>query len=62
MGRNCETSDQRSTTYGEVVQAKPRLSICTLNRMFEALDPTGAICGPYGEGVGAGVCVGPWLL
>jgi len=31
-------------------------------RMCGALDPTGAICGPYGEGVGTGVCVGPWLL
>ena len=30
--------------------------------MCGALDPTGAICGPYGEGVGTRVCVGPWLL
>ena len=28
------------------------------NRMCGALDPTGAICGPYGEGVGTRVCVG----
>ena len=30
--------------------------------MCGALDPIGAICGPYGEGVGTRVCVGPWLL
>ena len=34
----------------------------TPNRARGALDPTGAICGPCGEGVGTGVCVGPWLL
>ena len=34
----------------------------SLNRTRGALDPTGAICGPYGEGVGTGVCVGRWLL
>ena len=30
--------------------------------MCGALDPTGAICGPYGDGVGTRVRVGPWLL
>ena len=30
--------------------------------MRGALDPVGAICGPYGEGVGTRVCVGSWLL
>ena len=30
--------------------------------MCGALGPAGAICGPYNGGVGAGVCVGPWLL
>ena len=29
--------------------------------MAGALDPTGAICGPYDEGVGTRVYVGPWL-
>ena len=30
--------------------------------MCGALDPSGAICGPYGAGVGTEVCVAPWLL
>ena len=29
--------------------------------MAGALDPTGAICGTYDEGVGTRVCVDPWL-
>ena len=33
-----------------------------LKRMYEALDLTGAICGNYGEGFGARVCVGPLVL
>ena len=30
--------------------------------MAGVLDPTGAICRPYDEGVGTRVCVDPWLL
>ena len=30
--------------------------------MAGALDPTGAICGSYDEGVGTRICVDPWLL
>ena len=30
--------------------------------MCGALDPTGAICGPYGEGVGARICGDHWRL
>ena len=30
--------------------------------MAGALDPTGAICGSYDEGVGTMICVDPWPL
>ena len=30
--------------------------------MAGALDPTGAICGSYDEGVGTRICVDSWLL
>ena len=33
-----------------------------LNWMCGALGPTGAVCGPYDEGVGTRVCLGPWPL
>ena len=38
------------------------VGVMDLKRMYEALDLTVAICGNYGEGFGARVCVGPLLL
>ena len=35
---------------------------CDLQGMTGALDPTGAICGSYDEGVGTRICVDPWIL
>ena len=45
-----------------VVSWKAAVTPADSKGMAGELDPTGAICGPYGEGVGTVVCVGHWFL
>ena len=45
-----------------VVSWKDAVTPSDSQGMAGALDPTGAICGSYDEGVGTRICVDPWLL
>ena len=53
---------QRTRLHYIVVSWKDAVTPSDSQGMAGALDPTGAICGPYDEGVGTRVCVDPWLL
>ena len=60
-----ESSAESSTVSGlvsVVVSWETAVALMDLKRMYDALDLTGAICGNYGEGFGARVCVGPLVL
>ena len=60
--RNSAESNSVSGQVSVVVSWGTAVALMDLKRMNEALDLTCAICGNYGEGFGARVCVGPLLL
>ena len=60
-----KNSAESSTVSGPIsvaVSWGTAVAVMDLKRMYEALDLTGTLCGNYGEGFGARVCVGPLLL